>query len=274
MKRKMYEELREALQIDTASCQKAFNRGVSEQETDAWTHKEQLLMSVRNMESVKPTKERIGFFEFMVRQIPFIGKPLWITQGIAAFAVFGILYLASNDISIRHIPLFVGTLAVMQVMASVPLLLMSYRYQMYEIELVSQMSFPRLLMAKMALLSIEYMAVFVFCVVLSTGIAGMSAVRVSLHFLLPLFAACTGCIQIIRHTGGWDEVSQRVGACEGFCTCLVAALAILYKMKPVIYDNTGLWTILIVCIFLLLIRSVCMWVKESEEVADKAAAAE
>ena len=113
MKRKMYEELREALQIDTAQCQKALNRGVSEQETDAWTHKEQLLMSVRNMESVKPKKERIGFLEFMVRQIPFIGKPLWITQGIAAFAVSGILYLAPNDISIRHIPLFVGTLAVM-----------------------------------------------------------------------------------------------------------------------------------------------------------------
>ena len=181
MKRKMYEKLKEALQIDVSYGQEVCKKQ---------THREQVLTSVRNMQAVQKTKKRIGFAEFVFRQIPFMGKELWMTQGAAAAAMLGILYLAAGrdmrGLYTLHVPLIAGILAVVLVMVSVPVLLMSYRFQMYEVELVSRISLPRLLAAKMILLAIEYMTVLVFSVGVAAGMADMSVVRAALYFLLPL----------------------------------------------------------------------------------------
>lgn len=108
MKRKMYEELKEALQIDVSYGQEVCKKqapGQGERTSaprnrlDAGkkqAHREQVLTSVRNMQAVQKTKKRIGFAEFVFRQIPFMGKELWMTQGAAAAAMFGILYLAAG----------------------------------------------------------------------------------------------------------------------------------------------------------------------------------
>ncbi len=152
MRGNLQEELKIALQIDA----------------DVRTHKEELLLLIGNMQAMQRKKKRIGFIEFILRQIRFMGKNLWLTQGAAAFAMFGIGYLSTGKdiegLCIRHIPLLLGVFAIMQVMASIPLLLTSYRYQMHEIEMASRISLPRLLMAKLIILAVEYLAVFVFCV--------------------------------------------------------------------------------------------------------------
>ena len=290
MKRKMYEELKEALQIDVSYGQEVCKKqapGQGERTSaprnrlDACkkqAHREQVLTSVRNMQAVQKTKKRIGFAEFVFRQIPFMGKELWMTQGAAAAAMLGILYLAAGrdmrGLYTLHVPLLAGILAVVLVMVSVPVLLMSYRFQMYEVELVSRISLPRLLAAKMILLAIEYMAVLVFSVGMAAGMADVSVVRAALYFLLPLLAACTGCVQIIRLTDGWTETVQRGGMCEGYCAGLAGVLIVIHAVKPAVYDNVRLWILLLVCIFPLFVRSVRIWVKESGEVCDKTGMAE
>ncbi len=257
MRGNLQEELKIALQIDA----------------DVRTHKEELLLLIGNMQAMQRKKKRIGFFEFILRQIRFMGKNLWLTQGAAAFAMFGIGYLSTGKdiegLCIRHIPLLLGVFAIMQVMASIPLLLTSYRYQMHEIEMASRISLPRLLMAKLIILAVEYLAVFVFCVGLSVGMAGMPAVSLAVYFVFPLLAACTGCVQIIRHTEGWEEVAGRVGACEGYCVCLGAVFIVLYGMKPFLYGNVRLWMLLMSGLFPLFILSVGRWVKESGEVGER-----
>ncbi len=261
----MYEELGKALKIDVSG-----KRVGSTEENKA-----SVLASVRKLHSVWQPRKRISFFTFTVRQLPFMGKEMWMTQGSAAAVMFMVIYRTMDGgleyLSMRHIPLLMGILAVVLVMSSVPLLLMSCRYHMQEIELASRISLPRLLMAKMTLLAVEYLAVFAFCVGLTTGAAGLSAGRMALYFLLPLFLACTGCVQIIRNTKGWEEASQRAGVCVGFCVCLGAALIVLYRRTPAVYDNVRLWALLVVCIFPLLLISVRRWVEESGEVGERIA---
>jgi len=278
--KKIHEELGWALKIDVSDKSdgnehKANLHRESLEGKGLEENKARVLAAVRKLESIWRPQKRIGFFAFMVRQLPFMGKEMWMTQGLAAAVLFLVIYRTMDGeleyLSIRHIPLLMGILAVVLVMTSVPLLLMSCRYQMQEVELASRISFPRLLMAKIMLLAVEYLVVFAFFAGLTTGVSGLSAGRMALYFLLPLFLACTGCVQIIRRTDGWEEVSQRVGVCVGYCACLGASLIILYHRMPVVYDNVRLWALFMVCVLPLLLISVYRWVKESGEVGERAA---
>ncbi len=253
--KKIHEELGWALKIDVSDKSdgnehKANLHRESLEGKGLEENKARVLAAVRKLESIWRPQKRIGFFAFMVRQLPFMGKEMWMTQGLAAAVLFLVIYRTMDGeleyLSIRHIPLLMGILAVVLVMTSVPLLLMSCRYQMQDL------------------------AVFAFFAGLTTGVSGLSAGRMALYFLLPLFLACTGCVQIIRRTDGWEEVSQRVGVCVGYCACLGAALIILYHRMPVVYDNVRLWALFMVCILPLLLISVYRWVKESGEVGERA----
>ncbi len=271
MDRKQYEELRNALKIDVKVCREMEDTGVVARRMRA--QRERVLQSVRDLPAVQMPKRRIGFFEFMFRQIPFMGRDLWMSQGSAALVVFGVLYLSlCGDLaylSIRHIPLMLGILAIMLVMTSIPLLLRPYRYQMHEIELASRQSLWKLLTAELILLMTEDLVVFGFSAGIATGIAGLSAVKAAMYFLLPLFLAGTGCAQLIRRTGGWEEVSQRIGLCEGYCGLLAMVLLILYRTKPVVYGETGVWVICTVIVFPLFVLSVGTWLKDSTEVGER-----
>lgn len=271
MDRKQYEELRNALKIDVKVCREAEDAKAAARRIQA--QRERVLQSVRNLPAVQEPRKRIGFFEFMLRQIPFMGRDLWMSQGSAALLVFGVLYLSLcgdlEYLSIRHIPLMLGILAIMLVMTSIPLLLRPYRYQMHEIELASRQSLWKLLTAELILLMTEDLVVFGVSAGIATGIAGLSAVKVTLYFLLPLLIAGTGCAQLIRRIGGWEEVSQRIGLCEGYCGLLAMVLLILYRTKPVVYGETGVWVICTVIVFPLFVLSVGTWLKDSTEVGER-----
>lgn len=268
MDREWCEDLRNALKIDVAAYEKAKDEGALNKEIQS--HREQVLAAVRRMQALQIPKRRIGFFEFLFRQIPFMGKDLWISQGFAALMVFGVLYLSLGGrldyLSIRHIPLLLGVLAIVLVMMSVPLMLRSYRYCMYEIEMASRLSLSRLLLAELILLLAEDLAVFGFCAGISAGAAGLSAVRVTLYFLLPLLVAGTGCAQIIRKTREWEEVSWRVGICEGYCVLLALVLIFLFVIRPAVYDRPEVWGICTVGVLPMFVRSVRMWMRESAEI--------
>lgn len=114
-------------------------------------------------------------------------------------------------------------------------------------------------------MSVEYLAVLVFGVSVSAGMTGLSAVWAVFYFLLPLSAAGTGCIQIMRRTREWEETSHRLGMCEGYCVCLGTGFVVLYSMRETAYGSSELWGPLTVCMFLLFSLSVWTWVKESAE---------
>lgn len=281
--RRLSEELENALKIDVKSCRKNSlygNKicgdkveGEYQKKEKMQAHKEQLLVSVRNIQAVQRPKKRIGFFEFLFRQIPYLGKDLWMTQGFASFAAFGILYLSLGGdlkyLSIRHVPLLLGIMAIVLVMASVPLMLRPYQYQMHEIEMTTRMALPRLLTAELVFLVIEYLVVFGFCAGVTTSMAGLPVMKVILYFIFPLLLAGTGCVELIRRTGRWDEITQRMGVCEGYCICLAGILILLNNRMPALYDNVGAWAVLATVMLPLSVLSVHVWIKESWEVSEK-----
>ena len=267
MDRKQYEDLKNALKIDVTAYEKTEDEDT--QGRRAQSHRERVLVSVRRMQALQMPKKRIGFLEFMLRQIPFMGKDLWLPQGLAAITVFWVIYLSFDGwleyMSIRHIPLLMGVLAVVLVMESVPLMLRSYRYQMHEIETASRMSISRLLIAELILLAAEDLAVFSLCAGISARTAGIPAVRTAIYFLLPLLAAGTGCVQIIRRTREGEEISWRLGICEGYCAVLVLTLVFLFDIRPAAYDRFGIWGICTAGALLMFVLSVRMWIRESTE---------
>ena len=253
MERKLKRALKDALKIEMERFENP-------------DHKEQVLSSVKSMRSMLRRTERIGLFEFMLRQIPFIGKDIWMMQGGAALSVSLVLYLIVGVniqyFPVRYIPPVLGVMAVVLVMTSVPLMLRSYRYQMHETEMATRMSHLHVFLAYILLLSIEYLAVFVFVTGVSVHMAGLPAEKAAVYFVFPLFLAGAGCVQLIRRTDGWEKVSRRLGVCEGYCILLVAGLVLLYHMKQPVYDSTGLWAVLTAAGFAMYVQSVCSWVKE------------
>lgn len=254
MEGRLQKDLKEALKIEAFTCGNS-------------CHRAQVLSAVRTMGSVQRRKKRIGFLEFMLRQIPFIGRDIWMLQGGTAFAVSLVLYLSVGGnlqyFPVHCIPPFLGIMAIALVMTSVPLMLRSYRYQMHEIELASRMSHMHLFSSYLAVLAAEYLAVFAFGTGVSVCMAGLPMAKAAVYFALPLFMASGGCVQLIRRTGGWERVAQRLGVCEGYCVVLAAGLVLLYDMKQAAYDSTGMWAALAFAGFAFLSWSVCTWVKES-----------
>lgn len=213
--------------------------------TDA--HKEQMLESIRQMQALKQRGRKIGFIRFLLRQVPFVAKKLWAMQGLMAMAVFVVLYSTLDGdlgyLGIRHIPALLGGLAVSQIMLAIPFMQRSFQYRMYEIEASTRLSYTSLIMANMILMAAGSMAVFSICAVVTSIGLKLPGMDMMLYFLLPFLVAGSGCFWIlngIRRSGNQDVGT---GICEGYCAGLMAALLLLAKAMPQVYETMAAWRI-------------------------------
>jgi hypothetical protein len=209
-------------------------------------HLKQTIQATRIAYQNRRQQERIRYPAFLLRQVRFIGAPVWLLQGfllLCACWVFGSAVTGTvSDLAPRHLPVLLGCFAVFISMTSIPFIGRSAHYQMLEIEIATRVSLPKLLLARILIIGIGDTLLLTVSFLLAKIRADYSAEYIAIYLLLPYLIACCGCLFIQIYTRG-----QHQGfTCTTFCFSLVALLMILYKVAPVVYEQTaiGVWGML------------------------------
>lgn len=203
-------------------------------------------------------RERIRYPAFLLRQIRFVGAPVWLLQGLlllCAFWLFGFADMGGvSNFAPRHLPVLLGCFAVFIAMTSIPFIGRSVQYKMLETEMATRISIPKLLLTRIFIIGIGNVLLLTVSFLLASTKAELGTGSIALYLLLPYLIACCGClfIQAYAHSG------QQGFVCTAFCFSLTALLFVLYKTAPMVYEqaSVGVWGALCaVCAVLLIIGS-------------------
>lgn len=212
-------------------------------------HEEQLekTISLANSEYQKRrSRERIGYLEFLLRQLPFIGRRIWLFQGsILIFMCLLVTTIFQEDfkyIAAHHLPDLLCLFAVFITMTGLPFLCRSYKYKMQEVETAAFMSMHRLLEGRLIVIGLGD-GIFLMAVSLVIfSEVNISTVLVIFYLLLPFLVSCCGCIFIL-----WSSCSQyNMFACEIFCFFILLLQSLFHTLLPQAYYQAALtgWIVL------------------------------
>ncbi|MHB8061797.1 MAG: hypothetical protein ACYDG2_04050 [Ruminiclostridium sp.] len=201
-------------------------------------------------------RKRIRYPAFLWRQVRFVGAPVWLLQGLlllCAFWLFGLADIgAVSNFAPRHLPILLGCFAVFIAMTSIPFIGRSTQYGMFEIEMATRISIPKLLLTRIFIIGIGNVLLLTVSFLLASTKAELGTGSIALYLLLPYLIACCGCLFIQAYANrGYQGF-----ACTAFCFSLTALLFMLYKTAPVVYEQAsfGIWGVLCaVCIVILMI---------------------
>lgn len=222
--------------------------------------KEMRIQRIMNLAAFNGKKERIGFGNFLVRQISYTGWKIWLAQGIFV-AVFWILFFGSRASDMaeiarligRNLPFFFGMIAVAQVMILIPFLERSFRYQMYEMECATRFSCSGMLGVCLIYGTIGIVGIFGLCMAFSAGYKNVSAGEVALYFLVPLFVSCNGCMVVLRNMikqCGVAEGRELFLGGESVCLICIGVLAVGARCVPGFGGHCIIWGVILTVAFL------------------------
>ncbi|MDD3833341.1 MAG: hypothetical protein PHR18_05490 [Oscillospiraceae bacterium] len=198
-------------------------------------------------------RERIRYPAFLLRQIRFVGAPVWLLQGFLLLCAFWLFGFGDIGFAPRHLPVLLGCFAVFIAMTSIPFIGRSAQYRMLETEMATRISIPKLLLTRIFIIGVGNVLLLTVSFLLARTKAELGTGSVALYLLLPYLIACCGClfIQTYSHRGYQGFVST------AFCFSLTALLFVLYKTAPVIYEqaSVGIWGVLCaLCVVILIIE--------------------
>lgn len=222
--------------------------------------KEMRIQRIMNLAAFNGKKERIGFGNFLVRQISYTGWKIWLAQGIFV-AVFWILFFGSRASDMaeiarligRNLPFFFGMIAVAQVMILIPFLERAFRYQMYEMECATRFSCSGMLGACLIYGTIGIAGIFGLCMAFAAGYKNVSAGAVALYFLVPLFVSCNGCMAVLRNMikqCGVAEGRELFLGGESVCLICIGVLAVGARCVPGFGGHWIIWGVILTVAFL------------------------
>lgn len=219
-------------------------------------HLMQTMRQARMAYQSRRQRKRIRYPAFLLRQVRFVGAPVWLLQGfllLCAFWLFGLGDMGTvSNLAPRHLPTLLGCFAVFIAMTSIPFIGRSARYRMLETEMATRISIPKLLLTRISIIGIGNVLLLTVSFLLASTKAELGAGSAAVYLLLPYLIACCGClfIQACAHSG------QPGFVCAAFCFSLTALLFMLYKTAPVVYEqaSVGIWGVLCaVCAVILII---------------------
>lgn len=222
-------------------------------------HLAQTMRETRIAYKSRRQRERIRYPAFLLRQVRFVGAPVWLLQGfllLCAFWLFGFADIgAVSNFAPRHLPVVLGCFAVFIAMTSIPFIGRSAQYKMLETEMATRISIPKLLLTRIFIIGIGNVLLLTVSFLLASTKAELGTGSIALYLLLPYLIACCGClfIQAYAHSGQQGFIST------AFCFSLTALLFVLYKTAPVVYEqaSVGIWGVLCaVCAVILIMGMV------------------
>jgi hypothetical protein len=211
--------------------------------TSAVYHEEQLekTISLANSEYQKHrSRERIGYLEFLFRQIPFMGRRIWLFQGSILILMWLLLTTIFQEdfkyIAARHVPDLLCLSAIFITMTGVPFLCRSYKYKMQEVETAAFMSMSGLLSVRLIVIGLGD-GIFLLAVSLVTfSKVSISTALVIFYLMLPFLVSCCGCIFILRSS----RSQYNVFTCEIFCLLILLLQFLFHTSVPQAYHQAAL----------------------------------
>ena len=188
-------------------------------------------------------RKRILYPTFLLRQVRFIGAPVWLLQGfllLCAYWLFGFANIDTvSSLAPRHLPVLLGCFAVFIAMTSIPFIGRSAQHKMLETEMATRISIPKLLLARISIIGVGNALLLTVSFLLASTKAELGTGSIALYLLLPYLLACCGCLFIGVYAHKW----YRGFISTAFCFSLTALLFVLYQAAPVVYDQTsvGIW---------------------------------
>ncbi|MHC6180882.1 hypothetical protein ACYUJ6_13665 [Clostridium sp. JNZ X4-2] len=216
------------------------------------------------------TGEKIGYFEFLFRQIPFIGRKIWLFQGI--LLVFMLLLLNTifdgdfKYIVNNHIGDLLCSCAVFINMSGLFVFYRSQKYKMYEVELGAGISILKLLSSRVLIISFGDGIFFIAIASLVINKVNIPAVLISLYLLLPFLICCCGYIFILGHSNR----QYAVFSCEVFSLFMLVLQPFIHKLLPQIYYGTYLnaWITLSILFAVILVFQIYQMMNKLNKICD------
>ena len=186
--------------------------------------------------------KRIGFWEFIVMQVRFIGHWVWLLQaGLLLAALFFLSRFRTNTVDMQSIFLLLSSVAPMIAFVSFPEIMKSYANDMEEIEASTRFSMRKLMGARMLILGLADLCSLT--IILAASAAGNVALilRMILYLFVPFNLTCCACMTVLNH------VKSRYAGY--YCGAICVACMVIFCRLPWIthyYEvaATGAWIIL------------------------------
>ncbi|HBC96800.1 MAG TPA: hypothetical protein DC034_08415 [Clostridium sp.] len=215
------------------------------------------------------SRKQIGYLEFLLRQVSFMGKKIWIFQGIVLILIWLFLTAIFKDdfkyIISRHTPDLLCLCAIFITMTGLPFLYRSYKYKMHEVEAATLMSTSRALSSKLIIISLGDGIFLLFTALTVLDKAGISGTFIVFYLLAPFLISFCGCIFIFGHSRG----QYKVFTCEVFCLLMLPLQYLFHNMVPQIYYRTSLkgWIALSAFFAAVVVFQICKLIRGSGETA-------
>lgn len=151
----------------------------------------------------KKKKQRIGFGEFLLLQIKLSGWKIWLIQLCLTIGMTGFLQTVYRDLYImtpRRIATILSLVAFLISFTAIPSIYRSFYYKMAEIEVVTRVSFIRLVLSKLLMIGIGNGVMIAAVTVVTVLKTTISADRALLYMLLPLLIIWFSVMVLLRHT--------------------------------------------------------------------------
>lgn len=209
-------------------------------------HLTQTIQAARMAYQNRRQQERIRYPAFLLRQVRFIGAPVWLLQGLlllSACWLFGFAITGTiSNLAPRHLPVLLGCFAVFISMAGIPFIGRSAQYRMLEVEMATRVSLPKLLLTRILIIGIGDVLLLTVSLLLARTGTEFGTGSIAIYLLLPYLIACCGCLLIQVYAHGRHQGF----ACTTFCFFLISLLFVLYKTSPAVYEqaSVGVWGML------------------------------
>lgn len=212
------------------------------------THLQATILLAKREVCLKQRRRRISFARFLGKQIPMIGRKLWILQGIFLLSAYAVL---SDSAEYLRSPLRLAKLlfclSIAVFMTALPLLYRSVRYRMQEIEAAARFSLGKLLLARLIAISIGDL--FLLCGIFLVAVAktSLSADITVIYLCFPFLLAGSGCLYMLGHL----SPNRFLAGSLLFCTTLLLAFSVLPEQCAVLFQPSFFGAQILSCALLL-----------------------
>lgn len=196
----------------------------------------------------KQRQERISFARFLAKQTRFIGRKIWIVQGVSLFVMIVLIPRFYGDfLTLQQMIKRLACLSILIFMTALPLLYRSVRYRMQEIETASRFSGVKLLLARLILIGIGDICLLTGIFLTGTINTLLPADSVFFCLCFPFLLSGSVCLYMLGHL----TPEKFLAGSLLFCSFLAVLFALIPGQYMVLYQPSlsAFWALL--CAFLL-----------------------